>query len=82
MVEVNPSAPPKPAAPPGRPDRARLKELGLELWRVDEELYEVVRLDTDDTGDWKETSSEVAGRAFPDLVPNGRRGVGSAKSGR
>jgi FkbM family methyltransferase len=52
VVEVNPSA----LAEAGRTPAeliARLRELGLELWRIDEEALAVVRLETDDTGDWK-----------------------------
>jgi FkbM family methyltransferase len=59
MVEVNPSA----LAEAGRTPAeliARLRELGLELWRIDEEAHEVVRLDTDNTGDWK--GNFLAGR--------------------
>ena len=59
MVEVNPSA----LAEAGRAPAeliARLRELGLELWRIDEEAQEVVLLDTNDTGDWK--GNLLAGR--------------------
>ncbi len=59
MVEVNPSA----LAEAGRTPAeliARLRELRLELWRIDEGTQEVVRLETDDTGNWK--GNLLAGR--------------------
>ena len=59
MIEVNPSA----LAEAGRSPAeliTRLRELGLELWRIDEEAQEVVLLDTNDTGDWK--GNLLAGR--------------------
>jgi FkbM family methyltransferase len=59
MVEVNPSA----LAEAGRTPAeliARLRELGLELWRIDEEAEDVVPLDTNDTGEWK--GNLLAGR--------------------
>jgi FkbM family methyltransferase len=52
MVEVNPNA----LAEAGRTPAeliARLRELGLAVWLIDEAAQEVVTLDADDTGGWK-----------------------------
>ena len=59
MVEVNPSALGEAGRTPAELIR-RLRELRLELWRIDEDRQEVVLLDTDDTGDWK--GNLLAGR--------------------
>jgi FkbM family methyltransferase len=59
MVEVNPSALGEAGRTPAELI-GRLRELGLELWRIDEEAQEVVLLDTNDTGDWK--GNLLAGR--------------------
>jgi FkbM family methyltransferase len=59
MVEVNPSALGEAGRTPAELI-ARLRDLGLELWRIDESAQEVVLLDTSDTGDWK--GNLLAGR--------------------
>jgi FkbM family methyltransferase len=59
MVEVNPGALGEAGRTPAELI-ARLRELGLELWRIDEQAEEVVPLDTNDTGDWK--GNILAGR--------------------
>ena len=52
VVEVNPSALGEAGRTPAELI-ARLRGLELELWRIDEEDFAVVPLETDDTGDWK-----------------------------
>jgi FkbM family methyltransferase len=59
MVEVNPSALGEAGRTPAELI-GRLRQLGLELWRIDEEAQEVVLLGTNDTGDWK--GNLLAGR--------------------